>query len=413
MDKEGGWTYSERMRIHSRLSRFFLPAFLMLLALPAAALDESGRKQIEQLMADARYLDAWQLADRLDPQNADLDLNIRKAQILLHGLVLPADTNRFWLKDGLPEPTDPGVPTDSLTAIDYPLLDILQSQAKLFPASQALWLLIGSANWQAMKAQVGSADRGPAFAAAAYDSYARAAQLGSTDGQMLWRMGVLLSYRGDYLQAATVLQRALSGQEKNAELRFDLAYALWLKGDGPAALEQARLAREGFKEKPMQAMAQLLMADIRFSLKDYPGAFAAYSEIYRQDMTNLYPLRRMIECNLISGDNAGLEQNTLKYAESLPVNPDSIYRLTMLFMQYKKQEVLFAVTKTLKQRYAKARPEISGLMCIYEALVLVGTDRRPEAVTALDEARAYLGNIYGPDHPVTLKIQELYSSAKQ
>jgi hypothetical protein len=52
-------------------------------------------------------------------------------------------------------------------------------------------------------------------------------------------------------------------------------------------------------------------------------------------------------------------------------------------------------------------------MCVYEAMVLVGTGQRPVALAALDEARGYLGTTYGPDHPVSLKIQELQAAARQ
>jgi tetratricopeptide (TPR) repeat protein len=403
------------MRIHTTLSRALAPAFLALAMWPVASfsLEPTDRSQLDKSMAENRFLSAWQTLVRLDPEDADLETVMRKAQVLAHARVLAASPDTYWLRDGLPTADDPTTPAETLTAVNYPLVSTLEAKARLYPTNAGLWTLLGTACWQAMESQGANAGKGPALAHAAEAAYAQALRFGSGDRSILWRLGLLAEMRGDHAQAAAYLTDALRGQEGNADLRFDLAYSLWLKADYGLAAEQAQAALGAAGTDAQRYRAKLLQAEILLSKGDANEASAVFAELYRLDNTNLYPLRRMIECDLLLGNNPALEQHTLQYAESLPVNPDSISRLTMLFLKHQKQELLFAVTKALKQQYAKTRPEISGLMCVYEAMVLVGTGQRSVALAALDEARGYLGTTYGPDHPVSLKIQELQAAARQ
>ena len=382
---------------------------------PLLAIDDANRKQLDQLLQDGRFLSAWQLADKMDPDSSDPDLLIKKANCLLHGLVLPADTNQYFLKDGPITGLDSGKPlsVEGLSAIHFPLVDTLSLSLKSWPASLPLQSLLGSANWLLFRASLSNAANATLFAQASQEAYLKAIKLGANDPVLYWRLGILLLRNDDTEAALAFLGKALPALEKNADFRYDLSFLLWQKGNYIPALEHARFAVEKQKNPEMQTLARLLVADIQFSQKDTVAALAGYKAIYDQDNTNLYPLRRMIECSLVLDDAASIEKFTKLYAESLPTNPDSLYRLTMLFIQYQKQDILFAVTRTLKDRFQKTEPALSGLMAIYEAMVLIGTNRQNEALAVLDEASTYLGSLYGPDHPISLKIQELYDSVRR
>jgi hypothetical protein len=403
------------MRIPIPFSRALAPAFLLLALIPfnSYSLEPPDQAQIDKLMADNRFLSAWQTLARLDPDDTDLETVMRKAQILDHARVLAKLPDTFWLRDGLPPASDPAAPAAALTAVTYPLVAVLEARTRLYPSNASLWTLLGSALWQAMDAQTAGADRAPELAKAAESAYVQAVRLGGADRSLRWRLGLLAEMRGDHALAVEFLREALRGQEGNTDLRFDLAYTLWLKGDLTAAAEQAQSVIDAAGTDSQRYRAQLLQAEIRFSKGDATSASSAFGDVYRLDNANLYPLRRMIECDLMLGDNVSLERDTLQYAGSLPVDPDSIHRLTMLFLKHQKQDLLFSVTRALKREYATQRPELSGLMCVYEAMVLVGTDQRAAALAALDEARGFLGTVYGPDHQVSLKIEELYTAARK
>ena len=393
---------------------WLVTAGLVFFIWPLSALDDVNRKQLDQWIQETRYLSAWQLADKLDPSNADPDFLIKKAICLLNSLVLPADANQYYLKDGVIRGLEAGKPisVDGLTAVRFALLDALQGGLATWPANTSLWSLLGSANWQQFQANLAVGEKAKTYADAAQAAYLKAVQLGASEALLFWRLGLLYQYGGDLAQAVLAMGQALPALEKNPEFRYDFAYILWQKGELAAAYEQARFADDNLKVAENQTMARLLMADIQFSQQQTATALAAYTAIYNQNPTNLYPLRRMIECSLVLDDMVSLEKFTQQYAESLPSNPDSLYSLTMLFLKFQKQDMLFAVTKSLKARFQKTNPEIAGLMAIYEAMVLVGTKRPKEALAALDEASATLGTIYGPDHPVSRKIKELYDSAR-
>ena len=399
---------------HRSFQAIYCLFFLLFLSAFLPALDEIGRKQLDQLWRDHKFLSAWQQVEKMDPQSEDLDAVLFRSKCLLQSMVRPADPTQFFLKDGVIEGLDSGNPIgiDGLSAVRYPLIANLLAFLKQFPESQELWLALGSANYQFSRLAIKGSEQQIGFARDSLGAYQKAIQLGNVEGTTYWRTGILLTLFGDFSQASTVLGLARIKLDRNPELRYDLAYALWLQGDFPAALEMARQARDALKQPESLALARLLIADIQFSMKDITAALASFQDIYGQNPANLYPLRRMIECSLILADNASLEKFTRQYAESLPVNPESLYSLTMLFLQYGTQDVLFATTKVLKTAYAKTRPEVAGLMAFYEAMVYAGTRQSKEALAALDETNQYLGVLYGPDHPISQRIREMYSSLR-
>lgn len=385
-------------------------ALLMLSAAPAAALDVSVDRQFSQLMQERKYLSAYRLVERLDPQNLDPSMLARKADALLKGQFRIADPALFYLRDGA---ADQSGSVEGATAFRFPLLQALRDAVVAWPKNAALWSQLGDYHFAVFRHPQASPDQQDASADAALDAYLQANQNGAGDAGLLDRIGILYTWREDLEQAAAFLRAAVALQDKSAEYNYDLAYALFLGGDNNAALPYAQFAKDNARGGQKRLNALLLYADVQMGLQNAQAAAPIYEELYAAEPQNLYPLRRVIECNLIGGDTAALERHTRQYIETNPADASSFSRLTNLFLQYQKPGLLISIYHSLEVKYQRGKPEVAGLMAFYEAMLYAGNDQTKEAVDALNQAKRQLFGVYSDDHPINQQIRELNQRLRQ
>lgn len=377
-----------------------------LVSVNLSALEDSIEKQVTLLLQDKKFLSAYRLLERFDTQNVDTVTIRLKAEALLHGMVRISDTNIFYLRDGIADSLNNGS-VEGTVAFHFPLQQVLEDSLVAWPKNSALWAELGSFHFLVFRNANNSIDLQDSSAAAALDAYQKSMENGATDAWILGRIGILYTWQEDLEQAVSFLQAALVQEEDNSEIQYDLAYALYLKGEVAAALPFAQFAQENIKSGPNHLNATLLLADIELGLQEVDTAALIYEELYTQDNNNRYALRRLIECNLINGDTNSLDKYTRIYIESNPSDVTSFYRLTNMFLQYQKPGLLISIAHSLKAKYQKTKPEMAGLLSFYEAMLYAGNNQSKEALVALNDAKKFLFGVYADDHPISQQIREL------
>ena len=316
-----------------------------------------------------------------DPKGLDIQTVIQVAALVAADGRYWPDSNTWELQDAgksvLALPYDPTAVIDRLIAAN-------PQEAPLWLAQANLWWLAVNTIWLSEPQRQAAADR-------AIEAYKKSLQLGIDNAVIYERLGLLLLDRGDDQHSVGYLEAAYQRKPDNADIGYNLAYALYAQGQFGNALHHIQTVYDSSQLEPDQQLnARLLYGDVLLAVGNPVAAATIYQKTVAAYPENLYPLRRLVECYLITNDELKLSQAIQTYIARSATEPEAISRLSAVFTKYQQQNRFLAIAKDYRLSLVKTNPETAAAGAFIEAQMLASLGQKLEALARLVEGLGYL-----------------------
>lgn len=355
---------------------FLAIVFLLLAPILLGALDEETRVKVDSLLASKNYEAALPILIQADKDFQDPQVLMRISDAIIHG-------GRYDHESGNLTLGGQGLSSDRLSRAHTQVLTA-------YPRYAALWLSLGNLAWflyengdQSESIRSGTRNR-------AIEAYEKALQLKLEAPGIQERLGLLFLDKGDETRAVSYLRAALAKFPDRPDLEFNIAYVLFIQKKAEEGLVHAESALKNSKDPAFRNNARLLYGELLLEAKRPLEAITIFTEAVNAEKDNVYPLRRLIECYLSTGNKAQIEKTVQAYLEKAPADIEALTKLGYLLEQYQEDELFLSMAKNLRQRYARSQTQAAAGIAFMEAQFLSSRSRNKEAVIILDKAMEYL-----------------------
>jgi len=348
----------------------------------ASALDDATKIKVDQLFSSGARAEAVELLLAVDPTGVEPEIQVRIADAIAEKGIWNPDARAWSIarKDG----SILQLPLNPETSIER----LLQAS----PTSASLWVAQANLAWARSRTQNLSNDEKKTAVGIAAKAYEKSLQFGLSNPLALERLGLLALDNGDESRAIDWLEAARQKQPDRIEILYNLAYALYINGKADRALPYIQQVFNSSSGSSLHANARLLYGEVFLANGKWAEAAKAFQQASDHDPNNLYPLRRLVECMLVSGDPGRLDAATRAYLGKAPVLYDAILQLAPLYQKYSKNPQMLGLIRDLRARTDKSRTEdIAGLSWL-EAQILLSNNQKKEAIAALSDGIAAFGD---------------------
>ena len=365
----------------------------------AAKKENKAIVQAEELIAQKKYLSAYQLLDKYDPKNENSDIFLKKVDIVQNYFLFNIMNQIFCLDD---------IPMDKeiyelrgneeasgcssvMFAIDSIALRLLEKE----PNNCLLYRCLGDYytsaadrfgdNWLDNSSELDLRIR-------ARKNYLKAEELGCKDTSLFFEIALTYLYEENYPEARTYLTKAIShSSDTVADYHYNLAVAHIFdeaNGDMKQAKTHAAIAARHYKDESLLYDSYFLLGNCYMRTNDYKQALSWFKKADQLKKNMYYNLLNMMVCNLKTGSDdykTNLQFLLFLYGG----NTYSMLEVEDAFLSADstKSDVLEGILK--KQISTSSEPIINANMKLSLGILLYNQNKKTEAREQLLAAKKF------------------------
>ncbi len=399
--------------------RFFISfLFICLSSLSAFSQGRVTLAKANNLIAQKKYLSAYNLLDKADPENRYPRMAIAKTNLLMKYHISTDNYYKFGLKDlQIDEMIDKYEGKDIKTNITFYPDKVLNRLIRKFPNKYSLQKTLGSFYYEVHLEYPNNSWLVPdsIVLRKMKENYLVAYQNNKYDYWSLFGLGYVYLLENNYEKAIHFLETSLVLNPNYSLTYYNLASAYFnIKEDNKILKEEnnnkvIELAQKSYKLQHIpyyRAETARLLGLTYYKLKDSKQAYRYLKEANRTTQNDYNTLVTLL--------NLELEFNKEEYRETTNqlflISPENPIVYKDILEAYQKANKLPEYTMFLERQksHYRTQKEILANIVFYTAVSLYETKKWTQAKINFEKARQIFSSIYGNDHTI-FKVIDSYT----
>ncbi len=358
-------------------------------------------EEAHKLMAQKKYLTAFDTLDKRDPLNQNPDIVLLKEKIVLDYFIVSIMHQLFALKDLKPGETIPelrGKTNMVANMFLFPVDSILFPLIKKYPGNYKLHDGLGKYYFEVVEKYGDNWLKPTDTLIFLTRKYLKTAlEHGAGDYRSQYILGYLDLIQNKTQKAIPQIRKSLSMNDENPHAHYNLAYAYFVTGKKDSAAVEALKAAAQYTDSIYKADAYRLAGIAYSDLKQYPQALKNLLESDKYDPNNFYTLQELLKIYVIKNDP---KQKELRKKIFLldPANPTVYDALNRIYQDTGQTDDLIRFYKEQTQDFQNNDEVMAGLY-FYLGYLHLEKDRK-QAVEYFKKARKIFERILPPGHEV-------------
>lgn len=387
---------------------FFFTCMILAAGPPSARGVESVIPQVDQLIAQKKYLSAFDLLEKQKAGDDDPEIALKKADVALTYFASSIMHKMFAFKDLKPGEDILAVRGSSgkFEMFTFDIEEVFSKLIKTHPKDHRLRKQLADYHldvfekydeWEKSKEELLKSAR---------ENYDAAITMGAADAETHFRAGKVGLYMDDLPYAAGRLRVAVQKKKDHYPAHYNLAYAALFDGKASEAAGHAVTAYEGYTEKSLKADAAMLAGEAYFSLKKHESALKYYLLCEKLAPKKFENLRRMVRLYVVMGKKMEARATGERIFDMDPTNPTTAQVFLKCYLDSPIEGELPGIFNGLAQKYAK-NDEAAGNALFHLAFYYREKGEKASALKVVDEAEKRFVKAFKKDHQVFQAIKDM------
>ena len=383
---------------------------LLILLLPLMACNSKQKvlSQVDDLLKQKKYLSAYSLLEKADPNNRDIDLVLAKVQIALDDYHTTYLLQSFTFKDISPDQSIEDLrdqpATGSVFALSPEVLMNALSEnhhgnSRLLEA-QGDYQFLYYLNYDRLRK-----DKGLFRLRQAQSFYYQALSRQAADPRIFYRMGRVLIVLEEYSEAVRNLSEAVARGMQTGDGYYYLALAQSNSMEFSHCVENGQKALSLYTRSEDKVSAARLMAQAYMAMGDEKSAvkyFELVSQLRPRNYANLKALLRLNLSHKAMDKSLALAKTMLA---TQPKDRAILQDIYEAYDEYKYSKEFYGFLEKMRSLYAK-QDEVMGDLYFVQARADVNMKRTNDAVESLKKARNYFSKALKPKDKIFKTIDD-------
>lgn len=393
-----------------------LTAFVILNLFAAISFANSDKKiidQVNKLVNDKKFETAFKKLDQYDPQNKNIDIFLKKYEIVSKYALSSKQHRAYVLKDLKKKENLTSIVFD-INQANFLVLNvdlIFDSLLKIQPdncelnkqASENLFdihLKFGK-NWIKPETEY-------LRQMAIYSE--KTIKGNCADEKSYYKIGYYLINVGKYQESIYFLNQCVLKNDKNATYHYNLSLAYLMTKSPATALKHAKKAYDLYSDSLYKSDASRMLGEAYFQNKFVDSAIMFYEKAEELDSTTINNIASLLNIYLKTS-NSKADEFFNKFYKLDPKNPTIYNQLEQIYSNNAMENELIKKYEALLPIYTDSVEILANLK--YYLARLYSIENIELATKTYLESKSYFEKIYKNDHPVFSSIDKSIQQLKE
>lgn len=363
--------------------------------------------QSNKLIEAKKYKSAYQLLDKVDPQNNTPSVSMTKANLILDYFVSSVMHQAFALEDLQPEQdlNELRSKEGDYEFFAFPADTILAELIKEYPEKYELHLTLGryyhdvhlkyGSNWIIPDSMI---------VLKFMTSYGRAYEKGVYDARSLYGLGYGFLLFKNYKQSIPFFKQSIEADSTDPAAYYNLGYACLFNDERGNAVNYAVKAIELYQYPAYKAEAARLAAVAFAEMNDAEKALDLYRFANQVNPNDYNTLRPLLAMEIQLNDTA-FRRTAGNFLALAPRNPAIYQDLMQIFWKNRKQDVLIDFLDHARPYYT-ADTTVSANLIFFIGKIHFDKGDTTLAIRNFRQSRELFNHVYEPEHAVFTVIDQ-------